>query len=133
MKFKRVALLTVCTSLFVLFTLIAHADENADVAKAKEFMQAGMYSQAATLLEKRIYDTPTDAEAHFQIGICYLKLREFKAADARFSSAVRLDPDYKPRVDKELTRSGVKKDKQKAKDDRLKRSVYDVRKMLNLE
>ena len=104
-----------------------------DKAKAKEYMQAAMYPQAATLLEKRIYDTPTDADAHFHLGICYLHLGEEKAAQKRFESAVKLDPTYEPQVERELNRSGVKAQKQKARDDQLKRSVYDVKKMLNLE
>ena len=133
MTFKWHTLLVVSISIFFSLTLNGLATEAEDVAKAKEFMQAGMYSQAATLLEKRIYDKPTDADAHFQLGICYLNLREYKAADKRFESAVKLDPDYEPRVDRELTRSGVKKSKQKEKDARLKRSVYDVKKMLDLD
>ena len=44
---------------------------NRDVKKAKEFMAAGMYPQAIELLSKRINDKPTDAEAHFQLGICF--------------------------------------------------------------
>ena len=45
-------------------------DSNVD--KAKEFLQAGMYPQAIALLEKEINDNPTNAEAHFQLGICYI-------------------------------------------------------------
>lgn len=133
MKFKWHTSLMVSVSILFSLMLTVHATENADVIKAREFMQAGMFSQAATLLEKRIYDTPTDPEAHFQLGICYLNLREFKAADKRFSSAIKLDPEYEPKVERELSRSGVKKNKQKEKDARLKRSVYDVRKMLDLD
>jgi len=133
MTFKWYTLPALFASLIILTASAADAAENADVAKAKEFNQAGMYEQAATLLEKSIYDTPTDAEAHFQLGISYLNLREFKAADARFSSAVKLDADYEPRVEREMNRSGVKKDQQKVKDDKLKRSVHDVKTMLNLE
>lgn len=133
MKLKWYTLLAATAALFFLSVSALHAAENADVTKAKEFIQAGMFEQAATLLEKRIYDTPTDAEAHFQLGVSYLHLREFKAADARFSSAVTLNPDYEPKVEREMNRSGVKKDQQKVRDDKLKRSVYDVKTMLNLE
>ncbi len=65
-----------------------------DVKKAKEFMQAGMYPQAIELLKKRISEKPTDAEAHFQLGICYINQGQYSGADERFGSAVRLKSDY---------------------------------------
>ena len=133
MTVKHNTLLSIVAAVILFFPFTLSAEESADITKAKEYMQAAMYPQAATLLEKAIYDTPTNPEAHFQLGVCYLKLNEFKAADARFASAVKLDPDYEPRVARELNRSSVKKDKQKAKDDQLKRNVRDVKKMLNLD
>lgn len=64
-----------------------------DVQKAKEFIDAGMYPQAIELLTKRISKKPSDAEAHFQLGICYISTGNFRAADERFASAVSLKSD----------------------------------------
>jgi len=57
-------------------------------------MSAGMYPQAIELLNKRINEKPTDAEAHYQLGICYVNTGDFRRADERFGSAVRLKSDY---------------------------------------
>ena len=56
-----------------------------DVDKAKEFMAAGMYPQAIELLKKRINDKPTDADAHFQLGISYVNTGNYGGADERFN------------------------------------------------
>ena len=42
----------------------------------------------------RLNDKPTDVEAHFQLGVCYINIGNFSAADERFGSAVRLDAEY---------------------------------------
>ena len=89
-------------SLIILFTVISvitsvsvgKAFWNRDVKKAKEFMQAGMYPKAIELLNKRIIDKPADAEAHFLLGICYIKTGKIRDADQRFASAVRLNSGY---------------------------------------
>ena len=65
-----------------------------DVEKAKEFMAAGMFPQAIELLNKRVQEKPDDAEAHFQLGVCYINTGNFHGADQRFASAIRLKPDY---------------------------------------
>ncbi|RZB36839.1 MAG: hypothetical protein SRB2_01639 [Desulfobacteraceae bacterium Eth-SRB2] len=65
-----------------------------EVKKAKEFMQAGMYPQAIELLNKRINDKPADAEAHFQLGVCFIHNGNYSSAGQRFGSAVRLKSDY---------------------------------------
>ena len=80
---------------------------NSDVKKAKEFMAAGMYPQAISLLEKRINDKPTDAEAHYQLGICYINSGNYGSADERFASAVKLEPDYGYQIGGEFKRAGT--------------------------
>ncbi len=65
------------------------------VDKARDFMKAGMHKQAEALLEQEINQNPTNAEAHFLLGKCYILLDEFRSfpkAEKRFSSAVKLDP-----------------------------------------
>ena len=54
-------------------------------------MASGMYPQAIELLNKAIHEKPTNAEAHFQQGICYVNTGNFRNADERFASAVTLD------------------------------------------
>ena len=41
---------------------------NSDLKKEKEFISVGMVPQAIILLEKSIFDHPTDGEAHFLLG-----------------------------------------------------------------
>jgi tetratricopeptide (TPR) repeat protein len=93
--------------LLAVFMFVAHAhalfDSNVD--KAKDFMQAGMYPQAAALLEKEINDNPTNAEAHFQLGICYVNQGNYSSADERFASAVRLEPDYGYKIGREYMKA----------------------------
>jgi tetratricopeptide (TPR) repeat protein len=84
----------IVVALLLAFMLPAHALFENDVDKAKDFMKAGMYPQAIQLLDKRIQMKPTDAEAHFQLGICYIHTGNFRGADERFASAVRLKSEY---------------------------------------
>ncbi|MCD4732115.1 MAG: tetratricopeptide repeat protein [Bacteroidales bacterium] len=84
--FVMIICLSVCNSAFAFF--------NSDVKKAKKFMSAQMYPQAIELLNKRINEKPDDAEAHFQLGKCYLKIGNSGKAKNRFKSAVSLDKDY---------------------------------------
>ncbi len=67
MKRKGYMILTVFVALLLTFTFPSNAFFKSDVAKAKEFMQAGMYPQAIELLKKRISKKPADAEAHNQL------------------------------------------------------------------
>lgn len=94
--------------LIFLFAFVSPANAlfNNDVKKAKEFMTAGMYPQAVELLNKRINDKPTDAEAHFQLGICYIITGNYGGADERFGSAVRLKSDYGFQIGGEYKKAG---------------------------
>jgi len=105
-KPHRLSLLTTIyfLALFI-FASHAYALFSSNVDKAKEFMQAGMYPQAIALLEKEINDNPTNAEAHFQLGICYINQNNYSSADERFSSAVRLKPDYGYKIGKEFKKA----------------------------
>jgi len=67
---------------------------SSDVDKAKTFMDAGMYPRAIELLKKSISEKPDDAEAHFQLGVCYARTDNFYGVDERFASAVKLTSDY---------------------------------------
>lgn len=67
---------------------------NSDVKKAKEFIQAGMYPQAIELLNKHINEKPTDSEAHYLLGKCYLRQSQLDLANNRYQSAAKLDHNY---------------------------------------
>jgi tetratricopeptide (TPR) repeat protein len=65
-----------------------------------------MYPQAIELLNKRINDEPTDADAHFVLATAYLQTGNLKGADERFASAVRLKPDYGYQIGGEFKKGG---------------------------
>jgi hypothetical protein len=94
MKKKTLLPCVVFVSLIILVVSSAQAFFSFDIRKAKKFMSAGMYPQAIELLNKRINEKPTDAEAHYQLGTCYVNTGNFSKAEERFASAVRLKPDY---------------------------------------
>jgi len=92
---KKINIIIALTLLLApLFVIPANASINNDVAKAEEFMAADFYPEAIALLEKRINDNPSDVEAHYQLGLCFINTGNFSRADNRFASAVTLDPDY---------------------------------------
>ncbi len=112
-KLYRLSLLTtICFLALFVFTSSVYALFDSNVKKAKEFMQAEMYPQAIALLEKEISEEPTNADAHFQLGICYINQNKYSGADERFASAVKLKPDYGYKIGKEF---------KKASDDALKK------------
>ena len=132
MKFCLYILYICCTVLCIAFAAPAFAEDHPDVVKAKEFIMAGMYAEAKDLLKKRIHDKPMDAEAHFQLGICYLKLKEHKKADKRFSSAVKLEPVYESKVKEEYEKAGVDRSR-KAKEADTKSKFYDLKRILRID
>lgn len=91
LNWRKLMLLSVVV-LSLPFSLIACGSN--DVKKAQEFMAAGMYPQAMELLNKRVSESPSDAEAHFLLGSCYIHTGNLSAANDRFLSAVRLKSDY---------------------------------------
>jgi tetratricopeptide (TPR) repeat protein len=95
-----------CSISLVLVLISSPAFASAEVDKAKEFMAAGMYPQAIELLNKRINDKPTDAEAHFLAGTCYVNTGNYSGADERFGSAVKLQPDYGYKIGAEYKKAG---------------------------
>lgn len=105
MKNKIVSLATSFV-LVLLFAIPSHAIFDGDVDKAIEFMKAGMYPQAISLLDKRINEKPTDTEAHFQLGICYIHTGNLGGADARFTSSVKLDSKYGFKIGGEYKAAG---------------------------
>ena len=70
-------------------------------------MKAGMYPQAIEMLKKRINNKPSDGEAHFQLGICYILTNDFTKADERFASAVQITIDYGFQIADEYKKVGI--------------------------
>lgn len=103
---RRVGICSVALLICVCLVSPSHAFFNSDVKKAKEFIKADMYPQAIELLNKRINDKPTDAEAHFILGSCYLHQGDMGRADQRFESAVKLESKYGAEVAAEFQKAG---------------------------
>lgn len=106
MNFQKIIILFVVLAFFVISNNIEAGSREVD--KAVGFVKAGMFPQAMAILEKEINDNPTNAEAHYQLGICYANQNRVSRADERFSSAVGLNPDrYALKVGKEYRNIGM--------------------------
>ena len=71
----RTMLLLICA-----LSVCGNAFALGEVKKAKKLMDSEEYTKAIALLEKRIAEKPEDAEAHFQLGICYIKIENISKA-----------------------------------------------------
>ena len=94
--FLLIFVLAVCGNAFAL----------GEVKKAKKLMDSEMYPQAIALLEKRIAEKDDDAEAHFQLGVCYIMLQNYVKTDGWFTSTMALDAEYGPKIGDEYKRAG---------------------------
>jgi len=77
------------------------------VAPANAFTGVDMCAQDIALLQKQIKATPTDAEVHYQLGICFSNAGDFPRADRHFASAVKLAPVYSDKIGVEYKRIGL--------------------------
>ena len=100
-----------CLVLFVFILIVFFGCSN-ETDKAKNFITAGMYPQAIELLNKRIQEKPTDAEAQFQLGICFINTGNISEANKRFGSAVKLNADYGYQIGAEYKKAGIEALKQ---------------------
>lgn len=101
---KRDFVLYACLTLLIITVSSSSAD---DVDKAKEYIQTGMHTKAIILLESIVNDKRADAEAHFQLGICYIKQNNFIEADEQFKSAVKLNSDYGYKIGQRYEKIGT--------------------------
>jgi tetratricopeptide (TPR) repeat protein len=81
---------------------------NQDVQKAKEFMEVGMYPNALELLNKRIKEDPSDAEAHLLLGECYLNQGDYGKAKDQFDNALKLNSNLSNKIGGVYKRAGDK-------------------------
>lgn len=61
---------------------------------AKALAATGSNREAAAQFAKYLKECPTDPEAHFFLGNCYVKLGEHAKAQAEFSSAISIAPNF---------------------------------------
>lgn len=94
--------------LLIMFSGSYCAVLNQDVRKAKDFMEVGMYSQAIELLNKRINENPSDAEAHLLLGECYLNQGDYLKAKGQFDNALQLNSNLSNRIGLLYKKSGDK-------------------------
>jgi len=94
--FLLIFVLSVCGNAFAL----------GEVIKAKKLMASEMYPKAIALLEKRIAEKSTDAEAHFLLGVCYINLQNYSKADEWFTGTVSLDSEYGQKIGDEYKMAG---------------------------
>ena len=98
MKTKYTRILLFHVILFIMFGSSSCIILNPDVHQAKEFMQVGMYSNAIELLNKRINENPSDAEAHLLLGECYLNQRDYGRAKDQFDNALTLNSNLSKKI-----------------------------------
>jgi len=77
-----------------------------EFAKTKGLMAAGSYLQAIPLLDRRSKDNPEDSEAHYLLGVCFIKTGKYKGAKESFASAVVLDKGYGTAIGREYIKVG---------------------------
>jgi tetratricopeptide (TPR) repeat protein len=66
--------------------------------KAKEYMDAHMYSEAISLLEIEIQANPKNVEAYYLAAQCYIELNNTYQAEEYFNKAILLDTDYRAKI-----------------------------------
>ena len=87
------ALFVVCSIAFLTSSVFAWSLKSR-LTQSKEFIRAKMIPQAIRVLEEEINENPINAEAHFQLGICYIHQNANQNADERFASAFGLNSKY---------------------------------------
>jgi tetratricopeptide (TPR) repeat protein len=93
---KRKALTLLIEGLVLILFLFSCTSK--EMKKAKEFMDAGMYEQAISLLEIEIQSNPKNAEASFLLGKCFIQTSNNRNVEEYFNRAILLDTKYKTDV-----------------------------------
>ncbi|KAF0216915.1 MAG: hypothetical protein FD174_3470 [Geobacteraceae bacterium] len=89
MKKRIVTMLTLAVCLF---GFVYHAAaENGSLAKGKSYVDARMWDEAISTLNKVIVADPTNAEAHYLLGYSYDRQGNSFKANERYNSAIALD------------------------------------------
>ena len=83
---------TVLISL-ILLVLLPGCGENAAIKKGKGLLAAGDYQSAVTYFQQLVTAQPENPEAHYQLGLAYLKLDQHTEAIESLRTATRSAPD----------------------------------------
>ena len=86
----------------VLATLVALGCQSVATTSAKLRNQEGNYEMAIKLAKEALEENPTDAEAHFQMGVSYSYLDSVALAYEHFMKAKELDPEKTADVDNNI-------------------------------
>ena len=65
-----------------------------DTDRAKDYMQAQRYCEAARVLEKAVKANPQNGEAFYHLGLCRLRDRDYRGAEVNFRRAFALKASY---------------------------------------
>ncbi len=76
----------------VIFLILLACGEDAAIKRGKEFLRMGDTSAAIRQFESVIKQNPSDAEAHYQLGLAYEGLKDTSQATDAFTNAQRLAP-----------------------------------------
>ena len=106
MKRQYLTLMALLT-IGILFASSLQVYSNNDMDRARELVTVGTYEQAIELLNRRISHEPTDAEAHFLLGVCLLQTGNSSGAEEHFASAVRLGSRDSHRIGEEYKNAGI--------------------------
>jgi tetratricopeptide (TPR) repeat protein len=95
---------------FCLATLLCLTAANTvsagNVNKAKDLIKAEMFADAIGLLKDEITENPGNAEAHFQLGVCYLYKWVPESAAESFGGASELKPSFRFKIGNEYKKAG---------------------------
>jgi len=98
----------VCFIILLVFVSQSSALFARDIRKAKGFISAGIYTRAISLLETAVLEKPTNAEAHFLLGISYIYNGNVRHANDVFENAVMLNRDYGIDIGREYKKAADK-------------------------
>lgn len=80
--------------LVVFSALLTTQCGSSKLGKAEDFIEAGMYAEAISLLEETIQGDPKQAKAHHLLGVAFLNTGEDDRAAEAFGRASKISPDF---------------------------------------
>lgn len=104
---RSICLQAAFCAVILLFTAGRAAAFYTETDRAKDFMQAQRYRDAAAVLEKVVKAEPENGEAFFHLGLCRLRDRDYRSADVHFRRAFALRPSYGYVIGTELKTAGA--------------------------
>ena len=108
MNMKNIRLKNTTVTVLLLFATLNCTVLNQDVKEAKNLMTLGEYSKAIELFNKKIDENPSDSEAHFLVGECYLNQGNYDKAKTKFDDSIALKLELSNRVAKLYKDAGDK-------------------------